>query len=90
MSLLAPAGSQSNTLTDAIGDAVRAAIPGAVVEVAGAGGHFAIRVTSDAFRGLTRLAKQRLVMAAIAPFMRGDAAPVHAIDRLETLLPGNA
>jgi acid stress-induced BolA-like protein IbaG/YrbA len=90
MSLLAPAGAQPHTLTDAIGDAIREAIPGAEVEVAGAGGHFAIRVTSEAFRGLGLLAKQRLVMAALTPFMRGDAAPVHAIDRLETLLPGDA
>ena len=86
MSLL----SGSPTLTDAMRDAIVAAIPGADAEVAGAGGHFTIRVVSEVFEGKSLLAKQRLVMSAIAPFMRGDDAPVHAIDKIETLLPGGA
>ena len=83
MSLLGSTG----TLTDTIRDAIVAAIPGADVEVHGAGGHFTLRVVSEVFAGKSLLAKRRLVMSAVAPFMKGNDAPVHAIDRLETLLP---
>ncbi len=68
-------------------EAVAEALPDARVEVEGEGGHFSLRVESAAFAGRNRLARQRLVLRAIAPLMRGDAAPVHAIDRLETVLP---
>ena len=70
-----------------IREAIEAALEGARVEVTGAGGHFEIRVVSKAFEGKNTLAKQRLVYSAIAQLMKGDAAPVHAIDRLETLVP---
>jgi acid stress-induced BolA-like protein IbaG/YrbA len=70
-----------------IREAVEAAIPGAKVEVIGEAGHFSVRVTSEAFAGKTVVAKQRMVYSAIAPLMKGDHAPVHAIDRLETLEP---
>lgn len=75
------------TLTDTIRDAIVAAIPDADADVQGSGGHFAIRVVSTAFTGKSLLQKQRLVMSAITPFMSGPDAPVHAIDRLETLSP---
>lgn len=83
MSLLGNTG----TLTDAIANAIKDAIPGAEVTVHGAGGHFTLRVISGEFAGKTLLGKRRLVMSAVAPFMKGDDAPVHAIDQLETLLP---
>jgi acid stress-induced BolA-like protein IbaG/YrbA len=68
--------------------AIEGALPGAAVEIRGSSpGHFEIRVVSEAFRGESRVGQQRLVLAAIAPLMHGDGAPVHAIDRLETLLP---
>ncbi len=70
-----------------IREAVAAALPGARIEVTGQGNHFSLRVESSAFDGRNRLARQRLVLRAIAPLMKGDAAPVHAIDRLETTLP---
>ncbi len=67
-------------------DAIEEAIPGAEVAVTPATpGHFEVRVTSGVFEGKGRVAQQQLVYAAIAPLMRGNAAPVHAIDRLETL-----
>ena len=50
-------------------------------------GHFEVRVVSAAFEGLSRVKQQQGVYAAIAPLMKGDAAPVHAIDRLQTELP---
>ena len=83
MSLMGSTGS----LTDTIRAAIIADIPDADVEVHGTGGHFTIRVVSTAFAGKSLLAKRRLVMSAVAPFMKGDDAPVHAIDRLETLSP---
>jgi acid stress-induced BolA-like protein IbaG/YrbA len=61
------------------------ALPGAEVEVTGANGHFEIRVVAEDFAGKNRLARQRLVYRAIASLMQGEAAPVHAVDRLDTL-----
>jgi acid stress-induced BolA-like protein IbaG/YrbA len=69
-----------------IRSAIEAALPGAAVDVIPTSpGHFEIRVASDAFAGKRRLEQQQLVYAAIAPLMSGDSAPVHAIDRLETV-----
>lgn len=70
-----------------IRSAVAEALPGARIEVEGEGSHFSLRVESSAFAGRNRLARQRLVLRAIAPLMKGEAAPVHAIDRLETVAP---
>lgn len=68
--------------------AIQQALPGAEVEVrASSPGHFEIRVVSEAFRDKSRVAQQRLVYAAIADLMSGDAAPVHAVDSLQTLVP---
>ena len=50
-------------------------------------GHFEVRVVAAAFEGLSRVKQQQGVYAAIAPLLKGDAAPVHAIDRLQTELP---
>jgi acid stress-induced BolA-like protein IbaG/YrbA len=73
---------------DRIEEAIRAAIPDiAELAVTGSGGHFEIRVVSPVFEGKKTLDKQRLVYGAITELMKGDAAPVHAIDRLETLTP---
>jgi len=88
MSLMSNAGGSltaavEQAIVDALGD-------GATAEVHGSGGHFTIRVVSTAFEGKGLLAKQRLVMRAVAPFMDGDNAPVHAIDHLETLTPDDA
>ncbi len=70
---------------EALRRAIREQIPDAQVEVApGGAGHFELRVTSASFAGESRLRQQQRVYAAIAPLLRGDAAPVHAIDRLET------
>lgn len=68
--------------------AIAGALPGAVVEVRAAGpGHFELRVVAEAFRGRSRLQQHQLVYRAIEPLMAGDAAPVHAIDRLLTEPP---
>ncbi len=71
----------------AIRDRVEAALPGAQVRADGGGGHFVISVTSAGFEGLNTLARKRLVLRAIKDLMDGDDAPVHAVDRLDTLTP---
>jgi stress-induced morphogen len=88
------AGRMSNHPTDfagdiptAIRDAVVAALPDAIVEAAGGGGHWTITVTSAAFAGKPMLAAHRLVMSAIAPLLAGAAPPIHAVDKLTTRTP---
>ena len=71
----------------AIRSAIETQIPEATVQVSGNGGHFEISVTASAFAGKTPLAKQRMVYKAITPLMSGPTAPVHAVDRLDTLTP---
>ena len=68
-------------------NAILEAIPDAVVEVDGGGGHFTISVISDVFEGKNTLNRQRLVYSAITPLMHGDDAPVHAVDRMVTKTP---
>jgi acid stress-induced BolA-like protein IbaG/YrbA len=75
------------SVTQAIRDAIVKAIADAVVEVEGGGGHYTIAVTSPAFAGKNRVESQRLVLGAIAHLMKGDDAPVHAVDSLRTLVP---
>ncbi len=74
-------------IANAIRESIEKAIPDAVVDVSGAGGHFTIQVVSPVFEGKNRVQSQRLVYAAIAHLMKGDAAPVHAVDKLTTLVP---
>ena len=65
--------------------AIAAAFPDARVEVhANSPGHFEIRVASGSFAQQGRVVQQQRVYAAIAHLMKGDDAPVHAIDRLIT------
>lgn len=68
---------------------IESGIPGARARVRCASpGHFEVEVEAAAFAGKPRVRQHQLVYAAIAPLLAGDAAPVHAIDRLETRLPG--
>ncbi len=73
-----------------IRERVHTAIPGAELDVRGGGGHYEISVTSDAFDGLNRVKRQRLVYSAIKELMAGHDAPVHAVDRLTTRTPAEA
>jgi acid stress-induced BolA-like protein IbaG/YrbA len=63
------------------------AIPDATVRVEGGGGHYSIEVVSPVFAGKGMLDSQRLVYSAIAPLLKGDDAPVHAVDSLRTRTP---
>ena len=71
----------------ALREAVLRAIPDAGVDASGGGGHYTLSVVSPVFAGKSMIESHRLVYAAIAPLMAGDAAPVHAIDRLTTRAP---
>ncbi|HVO25885.1 MAG TPA: BolA family protein [Candidatus Margulisiibacteriota bacterium] len=77
-------------LCAALRGAIENALPGAQVEVAaGSPGHFQIRVISERFAGKSMVQQQQLVYAAIAHLMKGADAPVHAIDRMQTLAPSS-
>ena len=72
------------SIPDAIRESIEKAIPGAQANVRGGGGHYEIEVVSTAFTGKSTLESQRLVYSAIAHLMKGDMAPVHAVDSLKT------
>ncbi|MFM6854308.1 MAG: BolA/IbaG family iron-sulfur metabolism protein [Sphingopyxis sp.] len=65
---------------------IRAGIPDAVVDItdlAGDGDHYAARVTSESFRGISRIHQQRAVYAALGGRMGGE---LHAL-QLTTATP---
>ena len=65
---------------------IRQNIPGASVEItdlAGDGDHYAARVTSEAFRGLSRVKQHQAVYAALGGRMGGA---LHAL-QLTTAIP---
>ena len=72
-------------ITRDLESAIAGAIPDGRIEVRNISpGHFEIDVVAPVFDGMSRVKQQQLVYGAIAPLMRGDPAPVHAIDRLTT------
>ena len=77
----------AGSITDAIRDAILEKIPDAAIVVGGGGGHYTIDVTSPVFAGKNKVESQRLVYGAIAHLMKGDLAPVHAVDSLVTRVP---
>jgi acid stress-induced BolA-like protein IbaG/YrbA len=72
------------SFTETIKLAIEEKVPGAKATVAGGGGHFTIEVVWAGFEGKSTLEKQRLVYAAIAHLMKGNDAPLHAVDSLVT------
>lgn len=65
--------------------AVEKELVGAAVKAREASpGHFEIEVIWDGFTGKSELEKQRTVLRCIKSLMHGDAAPVHAVDKLIT------
>ena len=81
-------GSFDEDVTETLRRAIEARLPGARVEVgSGSPGHFEIRVVSEVFAGKSRVQQQQLVYQAIGHLLAGDAAPVHAIDRMDTRVP---
>jgi acid stress-induced BolA-like protein IbaG/YrbA len=85
LQILSTPGDQTQRL---LKQSIEQAFPGAEVEVrAGGAGHFELRVKAAEFANQSRVAQQRAVYAAIAHLMKGEAAPVHAIDKMEILVP---
>jgi acid stress-induced BolA-like protein IbaG/YrbA len=82
------AGPPPEEIAGRIHAAITTAMPAATIEVRPQGpGHFEISVTDTAFEGLNRVKQQQLVYGAITDLMSGTNAPVHAIDRMECLVP---
>jgi acid stress-induced BolA-like protein IbaG/YrbA len=82
------AGPPPEEIADQIRAAIASAMPNATIEVRPQGpGHFEISVTDVAFEGLNRVKQQQLVYGAITELMAGQNPPVHAIDRMECLVP---
>jgi acid stress-induced BolA-like protein IbaG/YrbA len=75
------------TIEEEVKAAIESTIKDAVATVNGGGGHFDILVVSSAFAGMRILEQQRLVYGAITHLMAGDAAPVHAVDRMVCQTP---
>ncbi len=76
--------SNPTSVAEQLRAAIEAELAGARARVrAPAPGHFEIEVAWQDFAGKSKLAQHQMVYRAIAPFMSGDEAPVHAIDRLD-------
>jgi len=69
--------------SESIKSSIEAAIACDVVEVAGDGQHFEALIVAEAFRGLSRLARHRLVYAALGDRMRAE---IHALS-MTTVTP---
>lgn len=59
-------------------------LPGTRAEVQGGGGHFTISVVGPVFAGKSMLEQQRLVLSALGELLKGEDAPIHAVDKLTT------
>ena len=73
---------------DEIERLIRAAIPDARIEIrdlAGDGDHYAARVVSNSFAGLSRIRQHQAVYAALGGRVGGE---LHAL-QLETAVPSN-
>lgn len=82
------AGPPPEEIIGRIRTAISQAMPSATVDVQSGGpGHFEITVTDSVFEGLSRVQQQQRVYGAITALMAGPNPPVHAVDRLECLLP---
>lgn len=82
------AGPKPEEIADQLHSAIAEAVPGAEIEITPGGpGHFEIRVVSNAFEGKSRVQQQQLVYGAITSLMAGRTPPVHAVDKLECVIP---
>ena len=82
------AGPPPEEIAEQVRAAIAGALPDATIDVRPQGpGHFEITVTDAAFEGLNRVKQQQLVYGAITELMAGSNPPVHAVDKLECLVP---
>lgn len=76
------------SIENEIAAAISAKIEDAKVAVTqNKGGHYSIEVVSKEFEGKNMLQSQRLVLSAVSHLMKGDGAPLHAVDSLKTRVP---
>lgn len=71
---------------DEIERLVKEALPDSqvvIIDLAGDGDHYAARITSEAFKGKSRVQQHQMVYAALGEHMGGT---LHAL-KLETLVP---
>ena len=68
----------------AIREALESKIEHSKATVSGGGAHYTIDIVSPAFEGKNMLASHRMVLQAIEHLMKGDLAPVHAVDSIKT------
>jgi acid stress-induced BolA-like protein IbaG/YrbA len=68
---------------ESIKASIAAGIDCTTIDVAGDGQHFEALIVSEAFRGLSRLARHRLVYAALGDRMRAE---IHALS-MTTITP---
>lgn len=82
------AGPKPEEVAEQLRSCIAEAIPGAEIQITPGGpGHFEIRVVSGTFAGKNRVQQQQLVYGAITHLMAGRTPPVHAVDRLECVVP---
>jgi acid stress-induced BolA-like protein IbaG/YrbA len=82
------AGPPPEEIAEQVRAAIAGSMPDATIDVRPQGpGHFEITVTDAVFEGLSRVKQQQRVYAAITDLMAGPNPPVHAVDRLECLVP---
>jgi acid stress-induced BolA-like protein IbaG/YrbA len=82
------AGPPPEEIAERVRAAIAGSMPEATIDVRPQGpGHFEITVTDAVFEGLSRVKQQQRVYAAITDLMAGPNPPVHAVDRLECLVP---
>ena len=82
------AGPPPEEIAEQVRAAIAGSMPEATIDVRPQGpGHFEITVTDAVFEGLSRGKQQQRVYAAITDLMAGPNPPVHAVDRLECLVP---
>ena len=82
------AGPPPEEISGRIRAAIAEAMPESKIDVQPqAPGHFEITVTDAGFEGLSRVKQQQRVYGAITELMAGPNPPVHAVDRLECLVP---
>lgn len=66
--------------------------PGAEVQMTdltGTQDHWSARIVASQFDGMSRIARQRSIYAALTDLMSGTSAPIHALT-LQTLTPEQA
>lgn len=75
-------------LSSEIKSRIETAIKGSQADVTDNGNlHYSLTVTSSTFSDLSQVKQHQLVYAAIKDLMAGHEAPIHAIDKMEILIP---